>query len=76
METKGKISIMLLITLTMVQSKEDLDTMKELIVEMKMEMNERLFLAEEKLAKQRMTLPLPRMSWCPRLLSWRGRWPS
>ena len=42
-----KIVIMVLITLTMGQAKEDLDIMKEMMVEM----NERLSLAEEKLAK-------------------------
>jgi len=50
-----KIVIMVLITLTMGQAKEDLDTMKEMMAEMKMEMmaemNERLSLAEGKLAK-------------------------
>merc|ERR1719206_617483 len=58
-----KIVIMVLITLTMGQGKEDLDTMKELMVEMKMEMmtemklemmaemNDRLLRTEGKLAK-------------------------
>jgi len=50
-----KIVIMVLITLTMGQAKDDLDTMKEMMAEMKMEMmaemTERLSLAEGKLAK-------------------------
>merc|ERR1719489_99026 len=45
------ILIMVLITLTMGQAKEDLDIMKEMMAEMKMEMNERLSLSEGKLAK-------------------------
>jgi len=51
MEIQRKIVIMVLITLTMGQAKEDLDIMKEMMVGMKMEMNERLSLAEGKLAK-------------------------
>ena len=46
-----KIVIMVLITLTMGQAKDDLEIMKEMMAEMKMEMNERLSLAEGKLAK-------------------------
>ena len=46
---------MVLITITMGQAKDDLDTMREMMAEMKMEMMaemiERLSLAEEKLAK-------------------------
>jgi len=45
-----KIVIMVLITLTMGQAKEDLDTMKEMMAEMKMEMNERLVRTEAELA--------------------------
>merc|ERR1719317_816455 len=51
MELQGKIVLMVLITLTMGQPKEHLDIMKEMMVGMKMEMNERLSLAEGKLAK-------------------------
>jgi len=51
MEIQRKIVIMVLITLTMGQAKEDFDIMKEMMAEMKMEMNERLSLAEGKLAK-------------------------
>merc|ERR1719513_227702 len=46
-----KIVIMVLITLTMGQAKDDLEIMKEMMAEMKMEMNDRLSLAEGKLAK-------------------------
>merc|ERR1712013_326460 len=42
--------IMVLITLTMGRAKEDLDTMKEMMAEMKMEMNERLVRTEAELA--------------------------
>merc|ERR1719369_901815 len=52
---KSKILIMVLITLTMGQAKEDLDIMKEMMaemkIEMKIEMNERLSVTEAKLAK-------------------------
>merc|ERR1719369_1588219 len=52
---KSKILIMVLITLTMGQAKEDLDIMKEMMakmrIEMKIEMNERLSVTEVKLAK-------------------------
>merc|ERR1719317_1436306 len=41
---------MVLITLTMGQAKEDWDTMKEMMAEMKMEMNERLVRTEAELA--------------------------
>ena len=45
-----KIVIMVLITLTMGQAKEDLDTMKEMMAEMEMKMNERLVRTEAELA--------------------------
>jgi len=48
MAPQVKIVIMVLITLTMGQAKEDMDIMKEMIAGMKMEMNERLSLAEGK----------------------------
>ena len=51
MEVQGKIVLMVFITLTMGQPKEHLDIMKEMMAGMKMEMNERLSLAEGKLAK-------------------------
>jgi len=51
MEIQGKIVLMVFITLTMGQPKEHLDIMKEMMAGMKMEMNERLSLAEGKLAK-------------------------
>merc|ERR1719422_1165179 len=51
MESQGKIVIMVLITITMGQAKEDLDIMKEMMVEMKKEMEERLSVAEGKVAE-------------------------
>merc|ERR1719513_287147 len=45
-----KIVIMVLITLTMGQAKEDLEIMKEMMAETKMEMNERLVRTEAELA--------------------------
>jgi len=60
MERQWKIAIMVLITLTIGQAKEDLDIIKEMMEEMKMELkvevNERLSLAEGKLAKTKAEL--------------------
>ena len=51
MESQGKIVIMVLITITMGHAKEDSDIMKEMMAEMKMEMEERLSVAEGKVAE-------------------------
>ena len=56
METQGKIVIMVIITITMGQAKEDLETMKEMMAKMKIEMDERLSLTEGKLAKAEVDL--------------------
>merc|ERR1719277_1682046 len=47
---------MVLITLTMGQPKDDLDTMKEMMAEMEMKMNERLVRTEAELAITKDTL--------------------
>ena len=61
MEIQRKILIMVIINLTMGQATEDLDIMKEMMAEMKIEMNERLSLAEGK-QRRKLSLQLPRMS--------------
>ena len=49
---------MVIITLTMGQGKDDLDTMKEMIAEIKMEMNQRVAKTESELAATKYDLAI------------------
>ena len=50
MKTQGKIVILILLTITMGQAKEDLELMKEMITEIKMDMNNKITILSEQLA--------------------------